>query len=248
MKNKLALQVRTRLSRKADSKFRDGVRAYFKEQIRPIGVRTPECIKIAKAALKENGDAEKAEILQASEELLAGGIFEEGRAGIAFLEARQDRLGPEDLPALGRFLQKYVHNWAWCDWLCTGIIGRLFARRPELATITRKWRASRNRWVRRASVTCFVPTAKKGLFHGLLLENADAIFYDSDDLVRKGTGWALREAAKADEDEVVAFLLEHADGPRITLRYAIERMDEATRKKILAAAKPRRKNNKQKSG
>ena len=79
----------------------------------------------------------------------------------------------------------------------------------------------------------FVLPARKGKLHGILLENAESIIHDKDDLVRKGTGWALREAAKTDEKRIVSFLLKHKDAPRVTLRYATERMQKSVKEKIL---------------
>ena len=228
----LAREVRKRLAPLADEKFRAGVFNYFKETINPIGIRTPEAIKVAKQILKENKSASKKEIFGAVDELFAGCIFEEGRAGIAFLEIKEKELDGEDIPVLERFLEKYVDNWAWCDWLCT-VIGGLFLRHPKLAGRTRKWNKSKNRWMRRASVVSFVLPARNGKLHGILLENAVNIIYDEDDLVRKGTGWALREAAKTDEKRIVSFLLKHRDAPRVTLRCATERMEKSVKEKIL---------------
>ncbi len=230
--NKLAREARKRLAPLSDEKFRAGVSNYFRETVRPIGVRTPEAIKVAKQVLKDNKLTTKEEIFEAAGELFAGGVFEEGRVGIAFLEIGENELDDSDFPALERFLEKYVDNWAWCDWLCT-VIGGLFLRHPKLADRTRVWNKSKNRWVRRASVVSFVLPARNGKLHGILLENAENIIYDEDDLVRKGTGWALREAAKTDEKRIVSFLLKHKDAPRVTLRYATERMSREKAEKIL---------------
>ena len=48
----------------------------------------------------------------------------------------------------------------------------------------------------------------------------------------------LREAGKKDEPALAAFLDEHAATmPRVTLRYAIERLDPAQRTSYLSASK-----------
>jgi 3-methyladenine DNA glycosylase AlkD len=57
---------------------------------------------------------------------------------------------------------------------------------------------------------------------------------DQEDLIHKACGWMLREAGKKDRRRLNRFLKEnYAKLPRTTLRYAIERHEEAVRKEIL---------------
>ena len=233
MGNRLAASARARLKPLVDRKFADSQRAFFREHINTIGVHTPECITVAKGILKENPDAAKAEILDACDELLRGMVFEEGRVAFAFLEKKSKSLDESDFPELEKYLSKYVHNWAWCDWLCTGPIADMFEKYPKLAQKTKVWRSSKNRWLRRACVVPFVPLARKGKFIDILLENAQAIIQDEDDLVRKGTGWALREVVTFDEKKGVEFLMRNRDAPRVTLRYATEKLDGKAKERIM---------------
>jgi 3-methyladenine DNA glycosylase AlkD len=53
-------------------------------------------------------------------------------------------------------------------------------------------------------------------------------------LIRKAVGWMLREVGKRDEPRLIAFLERHAhEMPRVTLRYAVERLDMRVRKELL---------------
>lgn len=64
---------------------------------------------------------------------------------------------------------------------------------------------------------------------------AEILIYDSDIYVQKAVGSWIREAGKRDENKLKAFLDKHADSmPRITLRYAIEKLDRQTKDYYLA--------------
>jgi 3-methyladenine DNA glycosylase AlkD len=57
---------------------------------------------------------------------------------------------------------------------------------------------------------------------------------DQDDLVLKGLGWLLREAAKYNAREAVPLLMSIRErAPRLVLRTGCETLDEKTRARIL---------------
>jgi 3-methyladenine DNA glycosylase AlkD len=64
---------------------------------------------------------------------------------------------------------------------------------------------SRNRWLRRASATSLIIPAKKGMFLSEIKNIAFTLRFDRDDLVCKGIGWMLREAAKKNQKEIFSF-------------------------------------------
>ena len=67
------------------------------------------------------------------------------------------------------------------------------------------------------------------------LRIAETLVDDPRDTVSKGVGWMLREVGKRDEARLRAFLDRHAATmPRVSLRYAIEKLDPEVRQAYLA--------------
>ena len=61
------------------------------------------------------------------------------------------------------------------------------------------------------------------------------------ELIQKAVGWLLREAGKADATRLEHYLRTAGPGiPRTTVRYAIERFEDRTRRELLVATHGRR--------
>src|SRR5208283_4382337 len=85
--------------------------------------------------------------------------------------------------------------------------------------------ASPNRWLKRAAAVSLIIPAKKGQFFPEIIQIADRLLLDKDDMVQKGYGWMLKEASKQHQSDVYQYVLKHRrDMPRTALRYAIEKM------------------------
>jgi 3-methyladenine DNA glycosylase AlkD len=64
---------------------------------------------------------------------------------------------------------------------------------------------------------------------------SEALLADRDDIVQKGLGWLLREAAKADPKTTVPYLLRiRQRAPRLVLRTACETLTPAMRARVLS--------------
>ena len=146
------------------------------------------------------------------------------------------------LPGWRRWLARgYSANWATTDAICGLLIGPLLVAEPSLIAEMPVWARDRNLWVRRASAVSLIPPVRRALALTTAYRIARMLHTDKEDLIQKAVGWLLREAGKMDADRLEAYLL--ANGPtipRTTVRYAIERFDETTRKSLLTATLPRR--------
>jgi 3-methyladenine DNA glycosylase AlkD len=82
-----------------------------------------------------------------------------------------------------------------------------------------------HRWMKRAAAVSLILPARHGKFLSDIFEIADILLLDKDDMVQKGYGWMLKEAAKPYQKEVFDYVVKHkAVMPRTALRYAIEQM------------------------
>lgn len=85
--------------------------------------------------------------------------------------------------------------------------------------------SSENRWMRRASAVTLIIPARKGKFLSDILQIADILLLDKDDLVQKGYGWMLKAASEANQQEIFNYVIKNKSVmPRTALRYAIEKM------------------------
>jgi 3-methyladenine DNA glycosylase AlkD len=67
-----------------------------------------------------------------------------------------------------------------------------------------------------------------------ILEIADSLLEDRDDLVQKGYGWMLKEASRLHQKEVFDYVMRKKTAmPRTALRYAIEKMPAELRQRAM---------------
>lgn len=67
---------------------------------------------------------------------------------------------------------------------------------------------------------------------------AEMMLFDKEDLIHKANGWALRFAGDKDKKRLLKFLDEYAATmPRVTLRYALEKMDKKTKQHYMNLGK-----------
>jgi len=106
---------------------------------------------------------------------------------------------------------------------------------PKLRKELKEWARSENRWLRRATAVSLIVPVKQGRFLDAAFEIARILLTDSDDLVRKGYGWLLKDVSIRYLSEVFDFVMMHKQVmPRISLRCAIERMPQDLRRLAMA--------------
>lgn len=230
--------VQVQLRKAATEKVRISTLHFFKEKITPIGVNNPTMRSIAKEIVRHyNAENKKLGMtidwFDVIDSLLKTGVYEDGYCGLMIAEYVKTFQDEKAISHYEKWLEKYVHNWAWDDQLCCCVIGPYWNHFPEKVKATKKWIRSSNRWVARAAVVSLIPVVRQKRELNLLFDHVCYLKKTDDDLLHKAMGWTLREAWKKEPKKVEAFLLKEKGLPRTTVRYAIERLPENKRKRFL---------------
>lgn len=228
-------RIRLELKRHADKKNRESGQRYFKETVRLYGVKTAMVSRIGKEQFKLLPDKSKASVWPVCEALWQSGYMEESFIACQWTYALRKVFEPADFEVFEKWIERYVDNWAACDTFCNHSLGAFIDTHPAYLTRLKKWAVSKNRWLRRASAVTLIIPARAGRFLEVILELADILLLDSDDMVQKGYGWMLKVASQRHQQEVFDYIMKNkARMPRTALRYAIEKMPAVWKHQAMA--------------
>lgn len=117
-----------------------------------------------------------------------------------------------------------LNNWDFVDRGAYNIVGEFLLDKPK--EILYQLAKSENIWERRTSIVSTYAFIKKGQIEDTF-KIAEILLFDKEDLINKAVGSWLREAGKKDKTKLIEFLNQFASTmPRVTLRYAIEKLDK----------------------
>lgn len=128
--------------------------------------------------------------------------------------------------------RKHINNWDLIDASSPTIVGQyLFGKSTALLL---KFVRSKHWNERRIAMLATQYFIRQGEF-GPTLELAELLLKDEHDLLHKAAGWMLREVGDRDPEPLRRFLRRHVSAmPRTMLRYAIEKLTPAERKKWMS--------------
>lgn len=219
--------LRFELKENIDPKTRESGQHFFKEKVNIYGIKTAVVTTISKKYYNSLQGKTKAEIFALCDELWRSGFMEESFIACNWSYQLRKQFEPGDFQVFKRWIQKYVSNWASCDTLCNHTVGEFVEMYPEFLDELKAFAKSENRWERRAAAVTLIIPARKGKFLKDILEIADLLILDADDLVQKGYGWMLKAASQAYQTEIFEYvMLKKTVMPRTALRYAIEKMPQ----------------------
>ncbi len=235
VRDKIVKEIREELISNIDEKTRATSQNFFKEKIKYYGVKAPVVHRISKKIYRQIETGSKPEIFDLCEILWQSGYIEESFVACNFSYYLHKKYEPRDFKIFERWIREYVNNWASCDTLCNHTVGEFLQMYPEFLGELKKFAGSGNRWMRRAAAVSLIIPARQGKYLEDIIEIADFLLTDNDDLVQKGYGWMLKAASQANQQEVFEYVVRNkAVMPRTALRYAIEKMPEGLRKQAMA--------------
>lgn len=204
-----------------------------KEKFEKDSISTSVVRDICRKYYKKIKGFKKEEIYEICERLLE--FKEWQKRTIAFEFAfRIKQYDEDDYNIFYKWLNNYVTGWGSCDDLCTHAFGLYVFQYPNCISNINEWTESNNCWIRRAAAVVLIYSIRRGRLFKESLEIANKLLLDEHDLVRKGYGWMLKEISNKDPDLIFNFVMERKEiMPRVSLRYAIEKLNSKLRKEVM---------------
>jgi 3-methyladenine DNA glycosylase AlkD len=231
----IAAYVRKLLREGGSPEHAAGVQWFFKEEIHAHGWYTAGLRRLAlqlrREILAEGG---LNLLLDVADQLFAGEYLEERGVAIELLKKDVAKFGNKEFRRFEKWLGRVI-SWADHDGLVYHLIGPMMVADAQRVRRIYRWAKSGDRWRRRASTVALIPGVRKKLFFPDIECLWGSLENETDDIVLKGIGWLLREAAKADAAAILPFLMQiRESAPRLVLRTACETLPSKTRARVLA--------------
>jgi 3-methyladenine DNA glycosylase AlkD len=232
----LLAEARAALTAHADPDFRATMQSFFKEEIYARGVRSAAVQKIAAGLYGQIKGWPLQGRNRLCNELWKSGVDEEGTLAIYLYRRFRKQCAACEFHLFEKWIDRYVRNWGHCDGVSHYLISASIENDPALVFLLPPWTESANRWKRRAAAVSLVHGARRGRSDvAIILDVAERLAGDEDDLVRKGLGWLLKESYGSERGEIMRFLKARKQAlPRLVLRIASEKMTPADRRAVLA--------------
>jgi 3-methyladenine DNA glycosylase AlkD len=186
-----------------------------------LGVRMSNIFALAKQFTKMP--------LTEVEKLLESEYYEArmGAVSIMDFQARDKKITTELKKELfDLYISKHncINNWDLVDRSAPFVVGGYLF--DKLRTILYKLAKSKNVWERRTAIVATYFFIRENDLDDTF-KIAEILVNDQHDLIQKAVGSWIREAGKRDKQKLISFLDKYAATmPRVTLRYAIEKLDK----------------------
>lgn len=236
----IATHLRQVLINGAAAPHTEEVERFFKEEITSRGWYTNELRKLARRFTKIiKGDAGLEYLVAVADNLFNGDVLEEKILAVQLLETSASDFTRKHFPLFESWLDR-VSTWADHDALTTSLIGPIMVSEPKLSAKVFQWAKSDDRWHRRAAAVSLIRGVRVQMFETEVEKITALLLHDGDDMVQKGLGWLLREAAKYNRERTVPLLMKiREESPRLVLRTACETLPVQLRSEVLGIT-PRR--------
>ncbi len=230
----IASHIRTVLKNGGSAPHTEEVQHFFKHEVKSRGWYTAELRKVAKrfrrAILAEHG---LPYLLQVADQLFAGEVLEEKAFAVMLLEGMTAEFGRSEFKLFESWLDR-VASWADHDALVHYLVGPMVAVDDAYLQRLPRWARKKSSWHQRAAAVSLIHSTRQHKNFDHIQGISELLLSSNDDIVKKGLGWLLREAAKANPKQTVTYLMTIRERtPRLVLRTACETLPPATRERVL---------------
>lgn len=213
------------------------VQRFFKHEVTSRGWRTAELRQVARrfrrTILAEYG---LPYLLQVSDRLFGGEVLEEKAFAVLLLEGLTAKFGRDEFELFESWIGR-ITSWADHDALVHCLLGPMVAADGRYLTRLPVWAKKNNTWHRRAAAVALIHSTRQHKSFESIRQITQLLLASDDDMVQKGLGWLLREAAKANREQTVDYLVTIRERtPRVVLRTACETLPVAERLRVLEKA------------
>lgn len=198
-------------------------------------MRTADIRKLSAVLFRNISDKSKENIFAICGELLEERSWELGVIAFNFAYRIKKHYDSSTFDLFESWLEKYVRGWGDYDDFCTHAFGELIMQNTDLSKRILSWTKREEFWMRRAAAVVLIPS----IWHDKYTETnpiaiSDILMMDEHDLVRKGYGWMLKVLSCKEPQMVYDYLLKNKDVmPRVSFRYALEKMDREKKKALM---------------
>jgi len=230
----IAVHIRRVLLDGASAPHTEEVQRFFKHEISSRGWYTGELRKVAvRFRRRILAEYDLPYLLEVADHLFRGKVLEERAFAVLMLQGAVGNFGKPEFKLFESWLDR-VSTWADHDGLVHYLLGPMIARDESLLTRPPRWAKSKNRWHRRAAAVSLIHSTRQHKNFDHILHISEMLLGDDDDMVQKGLGWLLREAAKFNPEQTVQYLMKIRErAPRLVLRTACETLPADVREKVL---------------
>ncbi len=230
----LATHIRRVLLDGASAPHTEEVQRFFKHEIKSRGWYTGELRQVAFRFRRTIlGEQDIGYLVEVSDKLFSGLVLEEKVFAVLMLQGVVDEFGKQQFRLFESWLDR-ISSWADHDALVQYLIGPMIVSDSTLLSRPLRWAKSKERWHRRAAAVSLIHSTRQHKNFEHIQRVTEMLLTDTDEMVQKGLGWLLREAAKANPEQAVSYLMTIRDrAPRLVLRTACETLPQTTKERVL---------------